>query len=210
MYMLLDTETIDLKKKYIYDIGLIIIDEKLQVIEKRHFIVKQIYDNRLLFNTAYYGDKRKTYVKLLKGKTGKRTYLGNAYKTIKALIKKYNIEIVFAFNSNFDKSAFDYTSKHLKSVNPFIDIEWIDIQALANHEIHNTKEFQNFCIERGYVTERGYLKANVEITYEFLSGQPFKESHIAIDDAFAELVILRNCTDILTPRKKKFFKVMGA
>jgi len=205
--MLIDTETIDLKKRYIYDIGVLVINDKMQVLESRHLIIKQIYDNKLLFNTAYYGVKRPLYVKKLKGRTAKRTYLGNAFRTLNALKRKYKIETVFAFNSPFDKGAFTYTSKHLKAKNPLEKMKWIDIQALANNSIHDTKEFIQFCKDKGYITPKGYLKANVEITYEFLIGQPFKESHMSLEDCLIELEILKNCKDIFTPQKKKFFKV---
>jgi len=205
--MLIDTETIDLKKRYIYDIGIIIFNEEMQVIETRHLIIKQIYDNKLLFNTAYYGIKRPRYVSKLRGKTAKRTYLGNAFRTVNALIKKHKITTVFAYNSPFDKGAFAYTSKHLKAKNPLEKIKWVDIQALANNSIHNTKDFQKFCKDNNYITPKGYLKCNVEITYEYLIGQPFKESHLSLEDCFIELEILKSCKDILTPQKKKFFKV---
>ena len=206
-YMLIDTETIDLKKRYIYNIGIIVFNEKMQVLGTHDLVIKQIYDNKLLFNTAYYGKKRPLYVSKLKGRTAKRTHLGNAFRTIKAIIKNSNVDTVFAYNASFDKGAFTYTSKHLKATNPLEKVKWIDIQALANNHIHNTKAFQDFCKKNNYITQKGYLKANVEITYEFLLGHPFKETHLALEDCLVEFEILKKCKDIFTPTKKKFFKV---
>jgi len=206
-YLLIDVETIDLKKRYIYDIGVLVVNENLEIIDSRHLIIKQIYDNKLLFNTAYYGTKRPFYVSKLRGRTAKRTYLGNAFRTLNGLKKKYKIDTIFAYNSDFDKGAFKYTSKHLKLKNPFEKEKWIDIQALANNSIHNKKDFVNFCKENDYITPKGYLKANVEITYQYLKGKPFKESHISIEDCIVELEILKSCENIFTKQKKKFFKV---
>lgn len=205
--MLIDTETIDLKKRFIYDMGIIIFNENKEVIETQHLIIKQVYDNKLLFSTAYYGNKRKTYTSLLKGRTAKRTYFGNALRTVKRLLKQYNIVDVFAYNSDFDKGAFAFTSKQLKIDNPLEKINWVDIQALANYYIHSKIEFQEFCKLNKYITPKGYLKCNVEITFEFISQEIFKETHIGIQDAFIELEILKQCEDIETKRKKKFFKI---
>ena len=61
--MILDTETIGLEKCFVYDIGFIVAELQengfYKPIVKSQFIIEQVYDNRELFETAYYNDKNK-------------------------------------------------------------------------------------------------------------------------------------------------------
>jgi hypothetical protein len=189
--MIIDTETIDLQKRFIYDIGFKILDDKLNVVEQRHYIIKQVFDNRELFNTAYYKEKRKFYVSLLKGRKAERVYFGYATQRIIYILKKYKITKVYAYNSSFDKGAFQYTSAFYKVIPPFDSCEFVDIMKLAK-PIYNGLEYQAFAIKNGFITEKSNLKKSAEKVYAFLINNPdFQEKHISIPDCEIELVILK-------------------
>jgi hypothetical protein len=70
--MVLDTETIGLTNRIIYNLGYKIFDlTNGKVVVKNDFVVQQFYDNRPLMMTAYYKDKKPLYTKLMKGKKAK-------------------------------------------------------------------------------------------------------------------------------------------
>ena len=66
--IIFDTETISLEKAFCYNLGYIITDENGKTLIARNFIIRQIYDNKPLFATAYYAQKRPIYTAYLKGK----------------------------------------------------------------------------------------------------------------------------------------------
>ncbi|MFW6046987.1 MAG: hypothetical protein ACOCP4_04290, partial [Candidatus Woesearchaeota archaeon] len=182
------------------------LNKDLKILETYHFVIKQVYDNRPLMETAYYAEKRPYYTKLMQGRTAKKVNLGIAMRKLQAMITKYNIKSIFAYNAPFDKRAIKFTTDFFKVKNPTERTVWHDIMSLANHQIHNTKEYKEFCIENNYITPKGYIKTGAETTYEFLSGRPFAESHIGIQDAYIENEILKNCKDIFKHKKKKFIR----
>lgn len=200
-YLLLDVETIDLHKRFIYDIGYIVIDENDNIITYGGFVLAQVYDNKELFATAYYNTKRPNYTKMMKGKTLKKTYVGQAFRTIKSIIKNYNIKTLYAYNGFFDIGAFNFTAKHFKLPNPLKGAKMVDIMALANHEIHETEGFKEFCIKNGYLGPKGHLKTSAENTYNYLTSQDIKEDHIGLNDCFMELEILKHIKDRKPKRK---------
>lgn len=203
-YLIVDTEAISVSLPYIYDIGYVVVSTDLDIIAYGHFVLDQIYYNKMLFETAYYKNKRPQYVSRLKGRKAKMKKVGHAMRTLSAIMKEYNIKNVFAYNCKFDRGAFEKTCEYFKCHNPFEKKRWLDIQSLANHSIHKTEEYHEFCKQNKYITPKGYLRTNVEKTYEFITGKPFKESHIGIDDCLAELEILRQC-DNITTRKPLLF-----
>ena len=57
-YLVLDVETTGgLGNPLIYDLGFAICDKKGNIYEKRSFIIKEIFDNKRLMDTAYYKEK---------------------------------------------------------------------------------------------------------------------------------------------------------
>lgn len=204
-YLLIDTEAINLDKPYIYDIGYIVFDETYKPINYGHMVLSQVYDNKALFNTAYYGNKRPIYTKRLQGKTARKTHVGQAMRTLNGLIKTYDINRVYAYNIPFDNRAFEFTTKFFKVKNPLEKLESVDIQSIANHHIHSTKAYQEFAKNKSYITEKGNLQVSAEKTFEFIYGDVFQESHLGLDDCFVELDILKACGDV-EPQKKRFIK----
>ena len=214
--LIVDTEAIDLQKPFIYDIGLIVAkrNEKgeYESIVENSFIIKQVYNNKELFHTAYYGNKRPKYVSLMKGKHSVQKYYGHAMRYIQSIVKQYDIKNVYAYNCWFDKKAFEFTSAFYKQKNAFKNLWWNDILAIANNFIHNDKKYNEFCIDNDYVTENQNLKANAEITYQYIiNDTSFIEDHMGLSDSRIELQILNksiaNGYDFQT-YKRKYIKAL--
>jgi hypothetical protein len=196
--MILDTETVNIEKCFVYDIGFIIAELNEEgfylPIEKTQFIIEQVYDNRELFTTAYYNKKREKYTSLMKGKRAKKIKLGYATQSIINTLKKHQIEYIFAYNSNFDKKVFEFNSDYYKIKNPFDKKEFVDILGIANNFIHLTQAFCVYAMDYNFVNESGFLQTNAEVTFGFLKDNPkFIEEHTSLQDCEIELEILNEC-----------------
>lgn len=189
--MILDTETVGLIKPFTYDIGFLVLDEDLKVVDSRHYIIEQIYRNKELFATAYYSTKKPKYTNLMKGKKAEKIKLGHATQKIATIIKKYGITKVYAYNSNFDRNALKFTTEFYKVKNPFASLQFIDIMILAK-KLYNSCEYQAFAIKNDFTTEKGNLKHTAETVYAFIIGDSeYKEEHLSIPDCKIELEILK-------------------
>ncbi len=197
--IVIDTETINIEKRFIYDIGFIVCELKENryiAIEKHQYIVDQVYNNTLLFETAFYFEKKKKYTNILKGRKVVVKKLGYITQIISAILKRENITHIFAYNSPFDKGAFIFNSDYFKIKNPFEKSEWNDILAIANNFIHLNIDYINFTTKNGFVNESGYIQTNAEKTYAFIINSPlYKESHTSLADCEIELEILNRCIE---------------
>jgi len=189
--IILDTETISLQKPFVYDIGFIIVDENFQTLESRHFIIQQVYDNKELFATAYYSVKKPRYAKLLRLKRAEKIHYGRALQKIKFLMKKYEVNEIYAYNSSFDKRSLEFTTNFYKVQNVFENKEFIDIKKLAK-DLHNQIDYLLFTETYNKRTPTGRPSKTAETTYQFIINDPnFIEDHMGLQDCEIELEILR-------------------
>ena len=103
-------------------------------------------------------------------------------------IKKYNIKKVYAYNVAFDKAS-------LKNLfgNDFekLEVEFIDIIPIILRTKLLTKKYCQFCIDNGYVTEKGNIMTKAEIVYRYLFNDlNFVEEHTGLADVKIEYQIL--------------------
>ena len=68
MKLILDTETISLEKPFVYDLGYTIADADGNIVAKKSYVITQIWNNKELFATSYYADKKPLYYARLKSK----------------------------------------------------------------------------------------------------------------------------------------------
>lgn len=213
--MIIDTETIDAQKAFVYDIGILIAKKQkngtYQEIAGHSFIIRQVYDNRELFLTAYYAKKKPLYTKALRSRKSTKKHFGHALQFIDKLLETYNIKKVYAYNSPFDKKALNFTAKFYKTRQPLQKAQWADLQAISNQLIHSQDAYKDFCKRNGFITPKGYYKMSAETTYAYIHQTPhFKEEHTGLADCRIELDILNE--NIRRGYKnqtwrKQFFKV---
>ena len=129
--MVFDTETTSLDKPYCYNIGYAIYNSNGIAIVKRDFIVEQIWHNLPLFSTAYYAEKRESYIKAMKSRKTIMDKFGYITQQMTRDIKSYNVIAAFAFNSPFDDRVFNFNCDYFKCINPFDNIPIIDIRGIA-------------------------------------------------------------------------------
>lgn len=220
--MVFDTETTgeivtsknghEIMQKYIYDIGYTIADKK-EIHLKRNFIVKEIFENAELMNSAYYKNKIPKYRKMIESGEVDIIPFADIVKTMQADAKYFNIKEVAAYNISFDLNAFMQTTnciypnqfqmlfritkqgnyapdteKFFKNYILRKEVDIIDIWTLACQTLCNQVTFQTYYKEE---TAKGNIKSNAEIVYSYIIDGDFIEDHTALSDSIIETEILQ-------------------
>lgn len=190
-----DTETTSLEKPFCYNIGYVIYDTELQaVLEKRDFVVEQIWHNRELFSTAYYADKRQIYIKDMRAKKVHLEKIGYITQMMIRDFANYEVVSAYAYNSPFDDKVFDFNSEWFKIKNPLDNIPIYDIRGYVFDKIGFTPKYKEFCENNELFTEKGNYSTTAENIYRFIKNDlEFAESHTALADSEIELEILLYC-----------------
>ncbi len=220
--MVFDTETTgeivtsknghEIMQKYIYDIGYTIADKK-KIHLKRNFIVKEIFENVDLMNSAYYKSKIPMYMEMISNGEVEIVPFAEIVKTMQRDAKLYNVKAVAAYNISFDLDAFMQTTNTIypnqfqmlyrltkkgsyspnteKFFTTYIlrkEVEIIDIWTLACQTLCNQKTFQTYYKQE---TAKGNIKSNAEIVYSYVIDSDFIEDHTALSDSIIETEILQ-------------------
>lgn len=128
MYMVLDTETatlpyidglkpsekqkISISKPLIYDIGWIIQDRKGNILEKKNFLIQEIFFTPTIFNTAYYKGKRSLYIDMIEKNKIEVKKWNEIIKILLTDLQK--VEFCSAYNASFDfKKAIPFTDNYI-------------------------------------------------------------------------------------------------
>lgn len=192
MIIVLDTETLGLFDKRVYDLGYIIYDnDKKQVVKERDYIIKQVYDNENLMKTAYYENKRPLYEIELQNGNAKKIYWGMALYILLKDIERYKVSELYAYNSRFDLEAI---AKTCEAYNKNVVIDHIaDIMDYINI-ITDTQEYKDFCFNNNYLTKhkKPQCRKTAEVVYRYITdNNVFIEDHMALSDSRIELEILK-------------------
>lgn len=193
--MVLDTETINVNNRTIYNIGGVIYNPHTQErLLKFDYLIIQVWENKKLFKTAYFYNKKYLYKYKLEKQKIKLIHMGYAFQNIKKMLKRYNVGGVYCYNSPFDQKAIIDTCKNYNVINTLQDLPFYDIMGYVMN-ITDTKEFKDFCKVNNYLTatQKGYSQT-AEIVYRFIKKDTsFVESHTALHDSEIELEILLEC-----------------
>lgn len=188
--IILDTEFLGLEKPFVYDLGYMVVDleeQPYKAIKLENAITKQIYDNAMLFKTAYYANKREKYTSLLKGKRAKRRYWGHIMQTLQSDIDRYEVDAILAYNATADSGAIAFTCNFLGVANPLDTVQVIDLMPMVQTHLCNTKEYKDFASKNGLVSDSGFIQTSVEAVCKFLYNEPdFVEDHTALSDVIHE------------------------
>lgn len=192
MKLILDTETISLEKPFVYDLGYTIADADGNIIVKKSYVITQIWNNKELFATSYYADKKPLYYARLKSKYSKKVCWGNAMRYLANDIKKYGVTEIFAYNAKFDSRALNFMCAWYKVVN---GLGGQKIKDIMNYiaPITETEEYRNFCESNGYMTSHKIpqCQKKAETLYRYLTKNvDFTEEHTGLEDSLIELEIL--------------------
>lgn len=202
--LVFDTETIGLNKPYCYDIGYIILTPDGKVLAEKEFIIEQIWNNRPLFDSAYYAKKRPIYTRRMRGKKAELVKYGHAMSRLIYDIKRYNVGSAYAFNSAFDEKVIDFNSDYYHCRNCFDTIPIYDIRGYAikfladgNYKRYcrNHRDVKSADGSEKFFTENGNYASTAESFYCYLNSAngELNEEHTALTDSIWEAGILMEC-----------------
>jgi len=194
-----DTETISLNKRFIYNIGYVITDGDGRTLLERDMVIRQVYDNKPLFATSYYADKRPLYTRYMKGRRTKKVSWGEACRIMSKDIKEFGVADGYAYNSDFDEQAFYFT--HCFFGNKRRPLDGIKVHDIMDYikVITQTDEYKEICKEHGFVTKHSTPRAKqtAESIYAYLTyNGEYKEEHTALADSRIESFILTKCLEL--------------
>ena len=190
-----DTETTSLEKPFCYNIGYNIYNTKKQeAIIQKDFVVEQIWHNLPLFHSAYYAEKRPTYITKMRLRQAKMEKIGYITQKMIRDFKNFDVKNAYAYNSDFDKKVFDFNCDWFKIINPFENIPIFDIRGYAHQFIVNNPAFEIFCEDNQLFTDALNYSTTAETIYQFLTNDiNFVEEHTALADVEIETIILQYC-----------------
>lgn len=197
--MCMDVETAS-NSRMVYDIGFAICDKKGNIYDKFSFVVKEVYDNKRLMDSAYYKKKLPQYDKdLQEGKILKVEFLEMRKVFMKAL-SVYGVKTISAYNLPFDTSALQSTTAYLfghgkKFLDPtFKDINLLCIYSFACEVLYSRPSFLYFVDKYNFYTKGQNPQTSAEIGYRYIKNDPnFVEEHRGLADVEIECQILAKC-----------------
>lgn len=219
-YIVLDCEGVDTVKRddnsvhpetsLFYDLGFVVIDGNTgSILDSYSFINVDVYDNNDLMTSAYYAWKRKKY------DVGRRIEWMEAttleiWNMFKVICKRYNVRDVWAYNARYDMQCTNNTIRTMSNgfahfFTPY-GVMWRDVWDYAGSTLCNTRKYVNWCLTRGYTSDKGNPSTRAEIVYRYLiNDDSFIEEHTALADAIIEASILLKCKR----RKQKARRSIG-
>lgn len=199
-YMVLDTETVA-DARVPYDVAWILVDRQGHIYERFNGLTAEVMQNE----TLRYLVKKDSF-----SKHKAAFYLENEPAQIMPFediqwyttqtIEKFNA-IVVAYNAAFDVKVLNDYAKVLTGEQFFTeDTEVWDLWNMALNTICDSSNFVRWCIDNGFITEKGNISCSAEAVYSYLSQDgKFEEDHTALSDCEIEAKILQAVFD----RKQK-------
>ena len=195
--MVFDTETVNLEKPFVYNIGYVIYNtDTAEILVTKDYVVEQVWHNPMLFVTAYYANKKDIYISRMRQRSCVMDKFGYITQAMYRDIKEYDVHHAFAYNSSFDVRVFEWNCDWFKCINPLDTVQVHDIRGQVHKKIAFTKAYQAFCDEHGLYSESGNYSTTAETAYKFVTKMvDFEEEHTALADSLIELEILVACVD---------------
>lgn len=195
--MVFDTETINLEKPFVYNIGYVIYNtDTAEILVTKDYVVEQVWHNPMLFVTAYYANKKDIYISRMRQRSCVMDKFGYITRAMYRDIKEYEVQHAFAYNSPFDVRVFNWNCDWFKCINPLDTVQVHDIRGQVHKKIAFTKAYQDFCDEHGLYSDSGNYSTSAETAYKFVTKtNDFVEEHTALADSLIELEILVACVD---------------
>ena len=182
-----------------YNIGYIVADLYGKVYRKRSFALPScIWENikSMLYSRQAEEMTKKNVEEILKDY--EKPKLKRKYKFISpehfskiftADINTFKVKRVFAYNVNFDKGSL----KRVMGDEIFnkLTVEFCDIITGIVETKLLSKNYINFCIENGFLTEKGNIMTKAEVVIKYLTkDMSYVEEHTGLADVMDEYFIL--------------------
>ena len=198
-YMVLDTETVA-DARVPYDVAWIIVDRQGHVYERFNGLCAEILHNPtlryLVRNDSFSKRKASFYLDENHAEIMPFEKIFCTYEYHKHI---YN-PIVVAYNAAFDIKVLNDYANILFDCSFFNDAEIWDLWNMALNTICDSSNYVRWCIDSGFITEKGNISCSAESVYSYLTkNATFEEDHTALSDCEIEAKILQAVFD----RKQK-------
>ena len=201
--IVIDTETTNsLEEPICYDIGFSIVDKfSGNVIDKRSYVIADIFLDKELMNTAYFKEKIPQYWNEIKNGDRVLTSFRKIAIEFRKLMKENEIEEVYAHNMRFDYRALNLTQRFITCSRfryffPY-GIKICDTLKMAREVLRDNQQYREFCVANNFVTSNNQNRYTAEVIYRFLTNDiDFVESHTGLEDVLIEKEILRYCLEL--------------
>jgi len=199
-FLVVDVETAnDTTDSLVYDLGFAVTDRQGNIYETQSLIISEIfYGESELMQSAYYAKKIPMYLQGIKNKKFQVVNFYTARVILLALMKKYSIKTVMAYNANFDMSALNTTQRFLTKSKfryffPY-GTKFECIWSMACQVLYTQTRFVKFAFENDFVSPAGNLQTSAEVGYRYLTGDnSFEEDHTGLSDVLIETQIMAQC-----------------
>lgn len=199
-YMVLDTETVA-DARVPYDVAWILVDRNGEAVERFNGLTAEIMQNE----TLRYLIKRDSFSKrkaafYLENDPAQIMTFDDICTYTNHVITTFDATMV-AYNAGFDvKVLNDYANVLLGKKFFSNDMEVWDLWNMALNTICDSSNYVRWCIDNGFITEKGNISCSAESVYSYLTGNAtFEEDHTALSDCEIEAKILQAVFD----RKQK-------
>lgn len=199
-YMVLDTETVA-DARVPYDVAWILVDRNGNLYERFNGLVSEILENETLRYLVRKDSFAKRKASFYLDETNAPIFSFEYIQWYTSqTIEKYNATVV-AYNAAFDIKVLNNYSKVLTGESFFAEnTEVWDLWNMALNTICDSSNYVRWCIDSGYITEKGNISCSAEAVFSYLSqDRDFEEDHTALSDCEIEAQILQAVFD----RKKK-------
>lgn len=199
-YMVLDTETVA-DARVPYDVAWIIVDRKGNIYERFNGLTAEVLQNetlRYLVKKDSFSKRKATFY--LENEPAEIMPFERILCELDYHFHIYN-PVVVAYNAAFDIKVLNDYSQVICGI-PFFpaDAEIWDLWNMALNTICDSSNYVRWCIDSGFITEKGNISCSAESVYSYLTqNATFEEDHTALSDCEIEAQILQAVFD----RKQK-------
>lgn len=204
--LIIDVETIDIRRLDIFELAYSLLDLDEGVLEPTSFLIKEVYNTNLFKQAHFYEKNKEEYVKMLDENKAKIVTIQEARDSLNKVIKENDIKYVSAYNMQFDIRAMNFTfqkynagGKHHINYKTFHKrgIKTIDSAILFALVESQNPCYRCFCEKNGFYTRtpEGKLKnirTTAEVVYKYIINDiHFEEQHTGYMDSQIEADIFQ-------------------
>lgn len=200
-FMVLDVEGYSTCRPY--DVGFRVVDKSGKVYEEYSVaFMPAIFENLCEMCRHHNNDgmrsanemAHKNIQEILSDKDGKykKCYSAdNFFYCFMAILTKYSIKRIWAYNCTFDKGAIYrlFGEERFNIISNLVT--WCDIIPAITYTYLLSADYVEFCKSNNFITEKGNIRTKAEVVYRYLTGDiNFIEAHTGLEDTKIETFIL--------------------
>jgi len=211
--LVIDVETCgSMTNPLVYDLGMAAVERATgRIVESYSLVISEVfYGMPELMDTAYYANKLPVYHQGIDAGMWHIVDMWRAWRGIRYLVDKYNIQRLYAYNAAFDRNALNNTIRTLteNEYGCFFPkgLQFCDIWHMACTTVCKEKAYRKFALANGLVSDAGNYRTSAETVYAFITDCPgYVEAHTSLEDVRIEAAILAH---ILRKKKKLTEKIV--